>query len=333
MPKGFTTQKRFSNDMDVVTVGEAMALLIAQHAGPLSGVESFRRASAGAELNVAVGLSRLGFKVGLISRVGCDAFGEYLRSVLQAEGIDQQHVTTDPVHATGFMLKSRELSGADPSIEYFRKGSAAAHMGPADNPGSYLNAARHLHITGISPALSDSMRQLVWQMATQARDAGLRVSFDPNLRARLWPSRQDMVACLNRLATLADLVMPGLAEGQLLSGREAAQDVAAFYLDLGVKQVAIKLGAQGAYYASAEGRGIVPGFCAHTMLDTVGAGDGFAAGVISAMLEGLPLPQAVERGNAIGARVVQFSGDCEGLPDRIQLAQALAAPRYAQVGE
>ncbi len=312
---------------DLVTVGEAMALLVAQHPGPLDQVESFRRASAGAELNVAVGLSRLGFRVAYVSRVGRDAFGSYLRSVLRAEGIDQQFVQTDPDHSTGLMLKSLEPDGRDPRIEYFRKGSAAAHMGPADNPGSCCTSARHLHITGISVALSDSLRQLVWEMATQARAAGVRISFDPNLRPRLWPSQQSMVECLNQFATLADIVLPGLAEGQLLSGQETPRDVAAFYLDLGVEQVAIKLGAEGSYCATQAGCATVPGMRVEKIVDTVGAGDGFAVGVISALLEGLPLEQACERGNAIGARVVQFSGDCEGLPNREQLAQALSAPR------
>ncbi|MES3022818.1 MAG: sugar kinase [Pseudomonadota bacterium] len=318
-------------NLDVVTIGEAMALLVAQHPGSLSEVEPFRRTSAGAELNVAIGLSRLGFRVAYVSRVGSDAFGDYLRAVLRTEGIDQQYVKIDADRSTGIMFKSQAEGGEDPDIEYFRKGSAAAHMGPADNPGAICTSARHLHITGISVALSESVRQLVWEMATQARAAGVRVSFDPNLRPRLWPSQQTMVQCLNQFATLADVVMPGLSEGQLLSGRQTARDVAAFYLDLGVKQVVIKLGARGAYYASEAGHAAVPGLCAQKVVDTVGAGDGFAVGVISALLEGLPLEQAAERGNAIGARVVQFSGDCEGLPNRIQLAQALAAPRYREV--
>jgi 2-dehydro-3-deoxygluconokinase len=317
--------------IDVLTVGEAMALLVAQQPGALSRVDQFRRASAGAELNVAIGLSRLGLRVAYVSRVGRDAFGEYLREVLRAEGIDQQHVKTDPDHATGFMLKSQAPSGKDPAIEYFRKGSAAAHMGLMDIPVAWFESARHLHITGISVALSESVRELVWEMATQARAAGVRVSFDPNLRPRLWPSQQTMVEWLNRFAGLADLVMPGLSEGQLLSGQTDARDVAAFYLDRGAKQIAIKLGPQGAYCASAAGHAIVPGFLVSPVVDTVGAGDGFAVGVISGILEGLPLLEAVERGNAIGARVVQFSGDSEGLPDRSELVQALAAPRHGNV--
>ena len=116
--------------LDVVTIGEAMVLFIAEQPGALSQAASFRRATAGAELNVAVGLARLGLRVGYISRVGQDSFGEHLLSFMAHEGIDCQHVHVDAAHSTGYMLKSLAGAGADPQIEYFRKGSAASHMGP-----------------------------------------------------------------------------------------------------------------------------------------------------------------------------------------------------------
>ena len=311
--------------MDVVTIGEAMMLFIAEQPGALSQVASFKRATAGAELNVAVGLARLGLRVGYISRVGQDSFGEHLLSFMAHEGIDCRQVRVDAAHPTGFMLKSLAGAGADPQIEYFRKGSAASHMAPQDEPGAYASAARHLHISGICPALSKALRELVFELARDARAQGRSVSFDPNLRPRLWPSQQAMTDCLNALATHADLVLPGLAEGQLLSGRADAQGIADFYLARGAKQVIVKLGEQGAYFADDQSSGIARPFSVAKVVDTVGAGDGFAVGAISALLEGLPLQEAARRGNAIGARVVQFPGDSDGLPNREQLAQALAA--------
>ncbi|CAN5456147.1 hypothetical protein BH11PSE9_BH11PSE9_10450 [soil metagenome] len=167
------------------------------------------------------------------------------------------------------------------------------------------------------------MRELVFEMARQARAGGRSVSFDPNLRPSLWPSRQAMVETMNELATLADVVMPGLAEGQLLTGCEREADIADFYLARGVQRVVIKLGAQGAYFAGPDGRGTVPGWQVPRVVDTVGAGDGFAVGVISALLQGLSTEQAAARGNAIGARVVQFPGDCDGLPTAQQLSELL----------
>jgi 2-dehydro-3-deoxygluconokinase len=309
---------------DVVTVGEAMALLIARQPGSLDRVGEFERATAGAELNVSVGLSRLGFKVGYISALGEDSLGRNLLDFMRAEGLDLRHVRIDPRYPTGFMLKTMVEDGSDPEVEYFRRGSAASHLSPEDLPDGDFHRARLLHLTGISPALSSGCRDLVHALAQQARAAGRMVTFDPNLRPRLWPSQPAMVGGVNALAALADVVMPGLAEGRLLTGRRHAADIADFYLALGARQVVVKLGAEGAYFADAQERGVAPGLPVVNVVDTVGAGDGFAVGVISALLEGLPLSAAAERGNAIGARVVAYRGDCEGLPDRAQLEEALS---------
>jgi 2-dehydro-3-deoxygluconokinase len=308
--------------LDVVTMGEPMALFIAGHAGALDKVSQFSRVTAGAELNVAVGLTRLGLRVGYISRVGRDSFGKFLLAFLDREGIDRSHVVEDVEHPTGFMLKGLASDGLDPIVEYFRRGSAASHMSLTDNPAAYCASARHLHLTGISPALSETTKELTFQMAREAKAAGRTVSFDPNLRPRLWSSQQVMIDALNQLASHADLVLPGLAEGELLTGQKGAASIADFYMGLGAKQVVIKLGPQGAYYADAARRGTIAGIAVEKIIDTVGAGDGFAVGVISALLEGQTLAEAAARGNAVGARVVQFPGDCDGLPNRAQLQLA-----------
>ncbi len=310
---------------DVITVGEAMVLFAAQQPGPLEQVEAFARSAAGAELNVAIGLARLGMKVGYFSALGQDAFGGYLSSLMDREGIDRQHVSLDATRFTGFMLKTRNDDGSDPQTEYFRKGSAASALQPSDVPPGYGASARHLHLTGIFVGVSPTARELVFALAAQARQAGLSISFDPNLRPALWPSQGAMALCLNELAAMSDWVLPGLAEGQLLTGRDSAEGIADFYLERGARGVVVKLGAAGAYFATASERGQVPGFPVAKLRDTVGAGDGFAVGVISGLLEGLSLHEASRRGTAIGARVVQFPGDSEGLPTRAEL-NALLAP-------
>lgn len=321
-----------ANTPDAITLGEAMALFMADTPGPLAAVSRFSRTSAGAELNVAIGLRRLGFNVAYISRVGDDLLGRFLLATLAAEGIDPGCVSVDTQHPTGLMFKSCERTGADPQIEYFRKGSAASHMDLSDSPADLLARARRLHVTGISVALSDSVRELVLHMVAQARKAGVQVSFDPNLRPRLWPSEAAMVQCLNTVAAQSDLVLPGLSEGQRLSGQHTPRDVAAYYLDQGAQQVVVKLGPAGAYFASHTEQGHVPGFHVAHVVDTVGAGDGFAVGVISALLEGQSLADAAVRGNAIGARAVQFRGDCDGLPNREQLRALGTMPGAAASG-
>jgi 2-dehydro-3-deoxygluconokinase len=307
--------------LDVITAGEPMVLFAAQQAGKLEQATSFVRATAGAELNVAIGLARLGLRVGYISRLGADSFGRFIESVLDHEGIDRRQVAVDPLHSTGFMLKSRSDDGSDPAIEYFRRGSAASRLHLADYPRAWCADSRHLHLTGIYVAVSESTRDFVFELARDARATGRSISFDPNLRPSLWRSQADMIETLNHLASLSDSVLPGLAEGRLLTGRDTPEEIASFYLDRGARRVILKLGPQGAYYADAEAQGYVPGRAVRQVLDTVGAGDGFAVGVVSALLEGLPLAAAVARGNAIGARVVQFPGDSDGLPTREQLAR------------
>lgn len=128
-----------------------------------------------------------------------------------------------------------------------------------------------------------------------------------------------MVKAINDLAARANWVFPGISEGKLLTGHDKPEAIADFYLARGVSLVVIKLGPEGAYFKSSDGEGYVPGFKVEEVVDTVGAGDGFAVGVISGLLEQLPLQEAVRRGNAIGAINVMSPGDMDGLPDREKL--------------
>jgi len=155
------------------------------------------------------------------------------------------------------------------------------------------------------------------------RAAGRTISFDTNLRPTLWSSTETMRHWVNELASRADWVLPGIEEGLLLTGHSKPEDVAKFYRERGAKLVVVKLGAEGAYYDSdVAGTGRVDGFPVKEVIDTVGAGDGFAAGVVSALLEGRSVRDAVRRGAWIGARAVQVLGDTEGLPTRAQLEEA-----------
>jgi 2-dehydro-3-deoxygluconokinase len=309
---------------DVITAGEAMALFAAEQPGPLEQADTFRRRTAGAELNVAIGLARLGLRVAYLGRLGDDSFGRGIAAVLDREGIDRSRVAFDRERPTGFMLKARSDDGRDPSIEYFRRGSAASATGVADLPDDIGTIARHLHLTGIFVAVSASARACVFELAARAKAAGCTISFDPNLRPALWPSPAAMVETLDALAAFADWVLPGLDEGRLLTGRDAAPAIAEHYLRRGARGVVVKLGATGAHWATARECGDAAGVPVAKVVDTVGAGDGFAVGVVSALLEGLPLAEAAARGNRIGARAVQFPGDCDGLPTRRQLDAMVA---------
>ncbi|WP_316390017.1 sugar kinase [Citrobacter farmeri] len=310
------------HSLDVITIGEAMAMFVATQTGDLAEVEQFIKRVAGAELNVATGLARLGLKVGWVSRVGNDSFGRFVLNSLKKEGIDAQGVTLDERYATGFQLKSKVENGTDPIVEYFRKGSAASHLSVADYNEAYFSAARHLHLSGVAAALSASSYELLAHTARTMKAQGKTLSFDPNLRPVLWKSEAEMVEKLNRLAFQADWVLPGLREGMILTGQQTPEGIADFYLRHGVKAVVLKTGANGAWYKTADGeKGSVAPVKVDNVVDTVGAGDGFAVGFISALLEGRTLHQAVTRGNKIGALAIQVQGDSEGLPTRETLGE------------
>jgi sugar/nucleoside kinase (ribokinase family) len=304
--------------LDVVTFGEAMMLLVADRPGPLEHAEKFSRRTAGAETNVAIGLSRLGLKVGWASRLGTDAMGRYLLAAMSAEGIDCSHVRCDAGQKTGFMFKGKVTDGSDPPVEYHRQGSAASHMGVQDIDEEWLLSARHLHATGVFAAISPTTLQAARKTMEVMRSAGRTVSFDPNLRPTLWPSTDVMRQAINDLAARADWVLPGLEEGRLLTGQATPEGIAGFYRRLGAKLVVVKLGAQGAYFDGEGGSGQVDAFPVARVVDTVGAGDGFAAGLVSALLEGRSVVDAVRRAAWIGACAVQVAGDSEGLPTRSQ---------------
>jgi 2-dehydro-3-deoxygluconokinase len=308
--------------LDVVTLGEAMGLLVARESGPLDEATSFDKGSAGAETNVAVGLARLGLRVGWVSRLGDDSLGRWLLRSFQREGIDCTQVVIDATQRTGLMFKGRRDDGGDPPIEYHRQGSAASRLQPEDLDAAWLAGARHLHVTGIFPALAPCTLAATERAISLMRSSSRSVSFDPNLRPALWPSQSAMRDTVNRLAEGCDWVLPGLAEGRLLTGCDDAPAIAAFYRRRGARLVVVKLGAEGAWFDGEAGCGHVPAVPVAQVVDTVGAGDGFAVGLISALLEGLSVPAAVRRGAWIGARAVQVRGDTEGLPTRAALEAA-----------
>jgi 2-dehydro-3-deoxygluconokinase len=307
---------------DVVVFGEMMLMFVADRPGLLETVPSFHKRTAGAETNAAIGLARGGLKVGWASRLGTDSMARYLLGEMQREGIDCSRVTCDPGHRTGFQFKGRVTDGSDPPVEYHRKGSAASHMTPADIDEAWLTAARHLHATGVFPAISATARATARKTLELMRAAGRTISFDPNLRPTLWASADEMRSEINALACQADWVLPGLEEGRFLTGEQSPEAIARFYLRQGARLVSVKLGPEGAYYEGAGESGYVPGFPVKEVVDTVGAGDGFAVGVVGALLEGRTLADAVRRGAWIGARAVQVLGDTEGLPTRAELQAA-----------
>ncbi len=309
--------------MKIILLGEPMGLFMANEPGELSGVRIFTASIAGAEYNVAVGLARLGHQPAYCTRLGFDPLGEKILNGLRENGISTDLVSQAEGELTGLMLKSTTELG-DPDIAYYRRGSAASRLSPHDVDALDLFGCERLHVTGIFPAVSDSALSAVRRLIVRAAALDLPISFDPNLRPQLWESEKKMVSTLNSLAQNAETVLPGLNEGKILTGESTPEGVAAFYHEMGVKNVVVKLGKDGAYFSEKGGKsGVSPAFPVEKIVDTVGAGDGFAAGVISALAEGETLEEAAFRGNVMGAVQIAHKSDNEGLPTREELGKII----------
>ncbi|GGA29375.1 sugar kinase [Paenibacillus physcomitrellae] len=312
-----------SKQLAAITFGEPMVMFRAEEFGELENVTSFSKAVAGAENNVATGLCRLGHPTGYVTKLGDDSLGRHILQVQQKEGIETSGVKMSSERPTGLLFKSRVQSG-DPKVEYFRKNSASSTLGIADFDPDYFGLAGHLHVTGISAALSPSTLEFSRHAMDYMKALKRTVSFDPNLRPVLWSDQETMIRITNELAARTDWFMPGIGEARILTGLTSPEEIADFYLNQGVSLVAIKMGPSGAYFKSSGLEGYVPGFKVDEVIDTVGAGDAFAVGIISGLLEKLDVRSAVLRGNALGALAVMSPGDMDGLPRRSELESFLA---------
>ena len=298
---------------EVFTFGETMVLFQPEQMLPLEYIHQFPKKIGGAESNVAIGLTRLGHSVTWFSKLGNDPFGRFVLKSIRGEGVDVSSCLLTDEAPTGLLFKE-QLSPEDMNVYYYRKGSAASLMQPEELDAGAIAAARILHISGITPALSESALATVMAAIDIAKRNGTTIVFDPNLRLKLWSAEQAKKT-FNEIAANADVILPGLDEGQLMTGEKDVEAVAQALANGGdEKIIVIKLGDKGAYLHAGEQKAYIDGFPVHGIVDPVGAGDGFAAGVISGLLREEPLEQAVRRANAIGAMVVGVSGDIEGLP-------------------
>ncbi len=312
--------------LDLVTLGETMVLFLAETVGPLREATTFRRYVAGAETNVATGLCRLGHTAGWISRLSDDEFGRIVAFRLRGEGVDLSRTKLDPGAPTGLMIREqREIGPLD--VIYYRRGSAASRLTPADLDADYIANARYLHLTGITPALSASCRETSFAAAAIARAAGVPVVLDPNLRFKLW-GRDEARATLRDLAAHADILLPGADEAEFLTGEADPETAARALLALApsVALVVVKLGPQGALAVSRDELVHVPSAPLPRVIDPVGAGDAWAAGFYAGRLRGLALAEGLALANRCGAWATTAPGDADVFPRWEEVATGGAMP-------
>ena len=272
---------------------------------------------AGAEGNVAIGLSRLGHAARWVGVVGRDQLGELVLRTLRAEGVDVSRVRREDA-PTGILVSEERLAGVA-RVDYHRRASAGSLLAAADLVGGLDPAPRVLHVTGLTMALGDAPADAVRRAVEAARERGVLVCLDVNHRQRLWTAERARSA-LAPLAPLLDLVVASDDEVGLVapSGDDVPGAVRSL-LDAGVREVVVKLGAGGARACTADGDVHVPARPV-TAVNTIGAGDAFVAGYLSGLLDGLDVPARLARAVAAGAFVVATAGDWEGLPTRDELA-------------
>ncbi|MEQ6389029.1 sugar kinase [Bacillaceae bacterium S4-13-58] len=298
-------------NLDVFTFGETMVLFQPEQMLPLEYVNQFPKKIGGAESNVAIGLARLGHSVGWFSKLGDDPFGRFVLKSIRGEGVDTSSVLFTSEAPTGLLFKE-QLSPEDVNVYYYRKNSSASLISPDDLNEEYIAQAKIVHITGITPALSGSCYKAVMKAIEIAKKNDNLIVFDPNLRLKLW-SKERAKEVFDEIASYADVILPGLDEGQFMTGKIGVEEVAEALMNKEDKKIIIKLGSEGAYLHTKNEKEYISGFSVKPV-DPVGAGDGFAAGIISGILREEPLSKVVKRANAIGAMVVGMSGDVEGLP-------------------
>ena len=298
--------------MDVITIGDGMITFDPQTKGPLRYVNQFERKIGGAELNVILGCARLGLKAGWISRLGKDEFGRHIVNTMRGEGVDISEVKLVEGYATSINFKEVREGGAGRTF-YYRQKSPTETLTPELLPEAYIAGSRVLHVTGVFPAIQENNRAVILRALQLAKRHGVKVSFDPNIRLRLWSKEQARATILSYLPYV-DYLLAGREEMMLIFGSEERRDWEQALRQYAFEHVIIKDGENGSH-ALVDGRWVHhPAFPVAKVVDTVGAGDGFDAGFLYGVIHGWPIERTLEFANAIGAMVVQVHGDNEGLP-------------------
>lgn len=299
-----------SEPLQLTTLGEALVVMDPVSRGPLRHVSGFEKNLGGAELNVAVGLSRLGHKAGWAGRLGDDEFGKEILAFASGEGVDVSRTSLDSEASTGLYFKEWRALG-QLRVYYYRAGSAASRMRFDELDLEYLLSGEILHLTGITAALSESCYDLIERLLSAANERGVTVSFDVNVRRLLFEGR-DPRKVLGPLAARADLLFLSDDEADLLFGgsdpdslREARQDIRA--------ETVVVHHAKGAFAVEESGVSAKAAYPVK-VVDTVGAGDAFVAGFLSGRLRGWSTEECLDMANACGACAVTVPGDLKGLP-------------------
>ena len=293
--------------IDVAALGEAMVEFNQTHPGQAQYLQGF----GGDTSNAAIAAARAGAKTAYLTRVGADTFGQALIDLWAGENVDTALVERDAAHPTGIYFVTHGKNGHE--FSYLRAGSAASRMTPQWLDGAVaqtIASSRVLHLSGISLAISPNACDTAFAAMRVAREAGTLISFDSNLRLKLWPLDRAR-ACMAQAVAMCDVFLPSLEDVTALVGISEPDAVADWGHSLGAPIVVLKLGAEGALISQGIGaankRERIPGHKVK-LVDATGAGDCFCGNLLAQLAKGTPVVDAARYANAAAALAVQGFG-------------------------
>jgi 2-dehydro-3-deoxygluconokinase len=305
--------------IDILSIGEPMVEFNQTRPGEPAYLQGY----GGDSSNMAIAAARAGAKVAYYTRLGDDAFGRMFLDLWQREGVDASGVGVDPQAHTGVYFVTHGPSGH--VFSYLRAGSAASRMTPADLPARLVERARFVHASGISLAISASACDTVLAAFETARAGGAKVSFDSNLRLKLWPLARAK-AMIATAAGMADYFFPSIEDARALTGIENADALVGWAHGLGARHVFLKLGPEGVIVSDGARRERLAGHRVDAV-DATGAGDCFAGSALARIAAGDSIWDAARYANAAAALATTGFGAVAPLPrpDMVR-AQLAAAP-------
>jgi len=270
--------------------------------------------------NCAIAAARSGAQVAMLAHVGADAFGDSFVELWRGEGVDTAAVRRDPAAHTGVYFVSHGPDGHQ--FSYMRAGSAASRITPQDLPVEAIRSAAILHVSGISQAISDTAADAVFEAIAIAREAGARVSYDTNLRLKLWPLTRAR-AVIHAAMAQSDIALPGMDDAQQLTGLTDPDAIADFYLTLGARIVALTMGKDGTLVAAPDRRERVAAMPVEAV-DATAAGDTFDGAFLAELVAGRDPFAAARYANAAAALSTQGYGAVAPMPRRAEVLAFLA---------
>lgn len=299
---------------DILCLGEPMLEFNQQPDG------NYLPGHGGDTSNCAIAAARQGAAVGYVTHIGADTFGNSFMDLWAQEGVDTSTVKQVPDAHTGVYFVTHGENGHE--FSYFRAGSASSRMSAADLPAQALQSAKILHVSGISQAISDTAADAVFEAIRIVKAAGGKVSYDTNLRLKLWPLERARAVTHAAMAQ-CDIALPGLEDAQQLTGLSDPDTIADFYLELGASVVALTLGAEGTLVATPETRERVKGRRVEAV-DATAAGDTFDGAFLARLAAGDTPFEAARYANAAAALSTRGYGAVAPMPRKDAVEAFLA---------